>query len=212
MNTRMLVTTRGWFGGGGDLTPMRPETAESQEDAATFHAAFKDACDRHSDGGRGPGDYPAYQEVVRRVLLPAASQRAAGGWRHLLRPSIQRQRGGGFRFHPGCRARLSRRLPGDRAPPHAHAVDGGGPRAPACAPGAVCGVQPAARPRDVVWAEDWRECGGYFDEPAAGCGVALIWGFSPLRTASSRKGCERLRDTLPSTHRPHVRKYPQHGS
>ncbi len=47
MNTRMLVTTRGWFGGGGDLTPMRPEAPESQEDAATFHAALRAACDRH---------------------------------------------------------------------------------------------------------------------------------------------------------------------
>src|SRR6202011_4467059 len=37
-NTRMLVTTEGWFGGGGDLTPMRPETAEAIEDAASFHA------------------------------------------------------------------------------------------------------------------------------------------------------------------------------
>src|ERR1700722_2145189 len=46
-NTRMLVTTKGWFGGGGDLTPMRLETQEAVEDAADFHAAFKAACDRH---------------------------------------------------------------------------------------------------------------------------------------------------------------------
>jgi coproporphyrinogen III oxidase len=61
MNTRMLVTTRGWFGGGGDLTPMRPEAAEAQEDAATFHAALRDACDRHAHGGAGPGDYPRFK-------------------------------------------------------------------------------------------------------------------------------------------------------
>jgi coproporphyrinogen III oxidase len=47
MNTRMLVTTRGWVGGGADLTPMRPESAAAQEDAADFHAALREACDRH---------------------------------------------------------------------------------------------------------------------------------------------------------------------
>ena len=46
-NTRMLVTTEGWFGGGGDLTPMRLEQPEAVEDAAAFHAAFRAACDRH---------------------------------------------------------------------------------------------------------------------------------------------------------------------
>ncbi len=50
MNTRMLVTTRGWFGGGGDLTPMRLEAAESLEDAALFHDGFRSACDRHDPG------------------------------------------------------------------------------------------------------------------------------------------------------------------
>ena len=49
-NTRMLVTTKGWFGGGGDLTPMRLETPEAIEDAADVHAAFKAACDRHDAG------------------------------------------------------------------------------------------------------------------------------------------------------------------
>ncbi|GLR67921.1 oxygen-dependent coproporphyrinogen-III oxidase [Acidocella aquatica] len=47
MNTRMIVTTKGWFGGGGDLTPLQPGTAEAGEDAAFFHAAYKAACDRH---------------------------------------------------------------------------------------------------------------------------------------------------------------------
>jgi coproporphyrinogen III oxidase len=47
MNTRMLITTRGWFGGGSDLTPMRLDTPAAQEDAASFHAALQAACDRH---------------------------------------------------------------------------------------------------------------------------------------------------------------------
>jgi coproporphyrinogen III oxidase len=50
MNTRMLVTTRGWFGGGGDLTPMGTDLAEIAEDEASFHAAFKAACDKHDAG------------------------------------------------------------------------------------------------------------------------------------------------------------------
>jgi coproporphyrinogen III oxidase len=41
MNTRLIVTTEGWFGGGGDLTPVFP----NDEDTAKFHGAYKDACD-----------------------------------------------------------------------------------------------------------------------------------------------------------------------
>ncbi len=43
MNTRHIVTTQGWFGGGADLTPMVPEEA----DTAAFHGAFQAACDPH---------------------------------------------------------------------------------------------------------------------------------------------------------------------
>lgn len=46
-NTRMIVTTRGWFGGGGDLTPMLPQAEAAVTDAARFHAALQAACDRH---------------------------------------------------------------------------------------------------------------------------------------------------------------------
>jgi coproporphyrinogen III oxidase len=47
MNTRMIITRLGWFAGGADLTPMRLETPEAEEDAADFHAALKTACDAH---------------------------------------------------------------------------------------------------------------------------------------------------------------------
>jgi coproporphyrinogen III oxidase len=43
MNTRHIVTSKAWFGGGADLTPMVP----NEEDTRAFHAALKAACDRH---------------------------------------------------------------------------------------------------------------------------------------------------------------------
>jgi coproporphyrinogen III oxidase len=43
MNTRFLVTTKRWFGGGADLNPPLPIA----EDTDDFHAALKAACDRH---------------------------------------------------------------------------------------------------------------------------------------------------------------------
>jgi coproporphyrinogen III oxidase len=48
MNTRHIVTSQGWFGGGADLTPMFMDSAATVEDKATFHAAFKTACDQHN--------------------------------------------------------------------------------------------------------------------------------------------------------------------
>jgi len=46
MNTRHIRTTKWWFGGGMDLTPVAPDAA----DTADFHAAAKRACDAHDAG------------------------------------------------------------------------------------------------------------------------------------------------------------------
>jgi len=48
MNTRYICTTKGWFGGGADLTPLLAEQRRPDApDAVAFHAAMKRACDAH---------------------------------------------------------------------------------------------------------------------------------------------------------------------
>jgi coproporphyrinogen III oxidase len=88
MNTRMLVTSQGWFGGGGDITPMRLDSAEAQEDAALFHAAFRRACDRHD-----PAYYPEFKAWCDRYFyLPHRGEtRGLGGifYDHLRRQGAE---------------------------------------------------------------------------------------------------------------------------
>ncbi|MEO7027358.1 MAG: oxygen-dependent coproporphyrinogen oxidase [Caulobacteraceae bacterium] len=77
MNTRYIATTRGWFGGGADLTPLlADQRGDDARDAAVFHAAMRQACDAH-DGGW----YDAFKaECDRYFHLPHRGEpRGVGG-------------------------------------------------------------------------------------------------------------------------------------
>jgi coproporphyrinogen III oxidase len=72
MNTRHIRTTKSWFGGGADLTPVFP----IERDTADFHAALKSACD-----AQDPGYYPRFKEWCDRYFfLPHRNEpRGVGG-------------------------------------------------------------------------------------------------------------------------------------
>jgi coproporphyrinogen III oxidase len=53
MNTRHLATTKSWFGGGADLTPIYPVETDTRD----FHGAMKAACDAHD-----PTYYPRFKQ------------------------------------------------------------------------------------------------------------------------------------------------------
>lgn len=53
MNTRYIVTSKGWFGGGADLTP----TIATEKDTEHFHDVFRSTCDKFN-----PEYYPKYKK------------------------------------------------------------------------------------------------------------------------------------------------------
>ena len=77
MNTRMIVTSKQWFGGGGDLTPVFPD----DQDTENFHSTFKKVCDKHDKGYFSEGYYPKFKKWCDNYFyLPHRNEaRGVGG-------------------------------------------------------------------------------------------------------------------------------------
>ncbi|MBN8828742.1 MAG: oxygen-dependent coproporphyrinogen oxidase [Sphingobacteriia bacterium] len=72
MNTRYISTTKTWFGGGADLTPIFIDV----EDKNNFHATFKEVCDKYN-----PDYYPNFKKQCDEYFfLPNRNEpRGIGG-------------------------------------------------------------------------------------------------------------------------------------
>jgi coproporphyrinogen III oxidase len=77
LNTRFVVTSKWWFGGGADLTPvLEVRRSQTDADSVAFHAAMRQACAAHA-----VADYDRYQAwCAENFRLPHRQEtRGIGG-------------------------------------------------------------------------------------------------------------------------------------
>ena len=164
MNTRHIVTTKAWFGGGADLTPIYPDPPAETE----FHAALRQACDSYD-----PECHAKYKKWCDEYFyLPHRNEpRGAGGifFDYLDSGDWERD----FAFVRAVGEAFLDVYPAIVRSAHAAFLERRAAPPSAGPPRPLCRIQPALRPRHAFWAQNRRQCRGDPDVAATRGSLAL---------------------------------------
>ena len=156
LNTRFVVTSKAWFGGGADLTPtLEARRRDDDADAVLFHDGLRAACARHASVASHQR-FKAWCDEY--FFLPHRGEpRGIGGiFYDYIDAGDEAAFAAGLAFSRDVGETFLSLYGDDRAPQLRRAVERGRARGTARPPWSLRRVQPSLRPRHDFRSEDRR--------------------------------------------------------